>query len=319
VSFSDLSVLTRVDKTTPILFQDAASGKHFTSADLEVEEPNGAVVDYKLSNVTISAVSDKGNAGDSTPLEQVSLNFGKIEWDYTPVNADGSPGTPVSASWGLSANKSFQPAAAPADLTAPQLSGTGAPFLAYLKLDGVDGSSQDANHKDWIEVLSYSEGLSQTASSFGGGSGAGKVSFSDLSVLTRVDKTTPILFQDAASGKHFTSADLEVEEPNGAVVDYKLSNVTISAVSDKGKAGESTPLEQVSLNFSKIEWDYTPVNADGSPGTPVSASWAKPLPAMGPWAAALAAEGGTSPGNRAVDALFADPRLYWLANYLPAS
>ncbi|MBW2092594.1 MAG: type VI secretion system tube protein Hcp [Deltaproteobacteria bacterium] len=28
---------------------------------------------------------------------------------------------------------------------------------AYIKFDGVDGESQDKDHKDWIDVLSFSQ------------------------------------------------------------------------------------------------------------------------------------------------------------------
>ncbi len=275
VTFSDLSVSTYVDKTTPILFQYAASGKHFPSAVLEVVKPNGTYLDYKLSDVLISGLSDKGSAGDSLPQEQITLNFSKIEWDYTPLNADGSPGTPVSAIWNLRGSAE-PPDPALAALAAPPSTGN-TPFLAYLKLDGVDGESQDANHKDWIDVLSYSEGVSSAApltiGSATGGAGAGRAAFSDLTVLTPIDKATPILFQDSLSGQEIKYATLEVVEPGGAYLDYKLTDVLISSVSDKGSAGDSLPQEQITLNFTKIEWDYTPLNADGSPGTPVSAIW----------------------------------------------
>ena len=263
--------MTPIDKATPILFQDSLSGQEIKYATLEVVEPGGAYLDYKLTDVLISSVSDKGSAGDSLPQEQITLNFTKIEWDYTPLNADGSPGTPVSAIWNLRGSAE-PPDPALAALAAPPSAGS-TPFLAYLKLDGVDGESQDVNHKDWIDVFSYSEGVSLPLSvgSFTGGLEAGKVKFSDLTVLTAADQTTPILFQDSISGTEIKYAVLEVVEPNGEYLDYKLSDVLITSVSDKGNAGDSAPLEQVSLNFTKIEWDYTPLNADGSPGTPVSA------------------------------------------------
>ena len=45
-------------------------------------------------------------------------------------------------------------------------------FDAFLKIDGIPGESTDSKHKDWIEVLSYSTGITQPTSgsaSTGGG------------------------------------------------------------------------------------------------------------------------------------------------------
>ena len=37
-------------------------------------------------------------------------------------------------------------------------------FDAFLKIDGIPGESSDDKHKDWIEILSYSHGVSQSGS-----------------------------------------------------------------------------------------------------------------------------------------------------------
>jgi type VI secretion system secreted protein Hcp len=269
---SDFEIVKNVDGTSPTFSVDCASGKHIGSAVLEVVETNKAIIDYKLSNVTISSIFDVGSGGATTPAEQVSFTFGKLEWDYTPVNADGSLGQMLSTTWDFNPSR-FPSLDLGAVTLASQPSSSATACMAFLKLDGVDGSSQDSNHQGWIDVLSFSEGLSKTTAVSVTGRGEGKDSFSDLTVLTRVDKTTPALFLDAASGKVIQTAELEVVKPDGAVLDYKLSNVVISSVSDKGSAGDSTPLEQVSLSYSKVAWDYAaPPNADGTPGNLVSAS-----------------------------------------------
>ena len=33
-------------------------------------------------------------------------------------------------------------------------------FDAYLKIDGIPGEALDSKHKDWIEITSYSFGVS---------------------------------------------------------------------------------------------------------------------------------------------------------------
>jgi len=45
----------------------------------------------------------------------------------------------------------------------------------FLKIDGIDGESQDSKHKGDIELESFSWGATQAGtSSYGGGMGAGK-------------------------------------------------------------------------------------------------------------------------------------------------
>ena len=62
----------------------------------------------------------------------------------------------------------------------------------YLKLEGIEGESQDSSHKNEIQLLSWSWGASNVSSVAGtGGSGAGKVDLSDFSVMTHFDKSTP--------------------------------------------------------------------------------------------------------------------------------
>ena len=59
-------------------------------------------------------------------------------------------------------------------------------FDAFLKIDGVPGESTDDKHKDWIEVLSYSTGVSQKSSgsaSTAGGASAERADFQDFSIV----------------------------------------------------------------------------------------------------------------------------------------
>ena len=78
------------------------------------------------------------------------------------------------------------------------------PTDIFMKINGIQGESRDKHHKDEIEVLSWSWGLSNqaTAPSAGGGAGAGKVKFQDISFTHLVDKASPNLMLSCASGKH---------------------------------------------------------------------------------------------------------------------
>ena len=51
----------------------------------------------------------------------------------------------------------------------------------FLKIDGAPGTSLEANHKEWIDIESYSFGGSQASTqSYGSGAGSGRVSFQDF-------------------------------------------------------------------------------------------------------------------------------------------
>ena len=45
-------------------------------------------------------------------------------------------------------------------------------FDAFLKINGIEGESQDDKHKNQIEILSYSFGASQTATGAASSGGA---------------------------------------------------------------------------------------------------------------------------------------------------
>lgn len=94
-------------------------------------------------------------------------------------------------------------------LAALPLSAPAADLDFFLKIDGIDGESQDSKHKNEIDVTSWSWGLSSVGGSVGGG-GAGKPVFQDFSWLQGIDTSIPRIFLAVATGKHYGSAQLDV-------------------------------------------------------------------------------------------------------------
>ena len=158
-------------------------------------------------------------------------------------------------------------------------SSAGSAFAAsdyFLKIEGVDGESTDAKHKGQIEIDSFSWGVSNSGSmAAGGGGGAGKASFSDLHFTKTVDKSSPKLMEAVATGEHLRSVDLVVRKAGGEQLEYykiELQDVVISGYSTTGSSGEA-PSESISLNFSKIVFEYTPQNADGTAAAPLKVGY----------------------------------------------
>lgn len=148
----------------------------------------------------------------------------------------------------------------------------------FLKIEGVEGESRDKDHVGWIEVQSFSWGMSNSGSLHsGGGGGAGRATSLDLSVGKYLDKTSPILYLRTATGQHFPEVILVLrkagDETRQKFFEIKLTDVIMTQAHLAGASGGDRPSESISLNFAKIEWTYIPTRMDGTPGIPVSAEW----------------------------------------------
>ncbi len=147
----------------------------------------------------------------------------------------------------------------------------------YLKIEGIDGESTDDAHADWIELMSFSHGVSQMvspASSTGGRTG-GRVDFQDFSVVKEVDKATPDLNLHCCNGKHIPKIEIEcclATEDKHTFLKYELEDVIISSISIGGGGG-GKPTESVTFAFGKMKWEYTPIDDTGSPGAAVDRTW----------------------------------------------
>lgn len=147
----------------------------------------------------------------------------------------------------------------------------------FLKIEGVKGEAQDDKHKDEIDVLAWSWGMSQSGTThMGSGSGAGKVAIQDMSFTKYVDKSTPVLMQACCDGRHFKSAEVIVRKAGKTPLEYlkiKMTDVIVTSVSTGGSGGEDRLTENVTLNFGQVETVYTTQAADGSGGPEVQAGW----------------------------------------------
>ena len=143
----------------------------------------------------------------------------------------------------------------------------------FLKLNGIDGESQDDGHKGEIDVLAWSWGMSQSGNMhMGGGGGAGKVSIQDVSVTKYVDKASATLMKYCSHGDHIPDATLTVRKAGGKPLEYikiKMTDVLVSSISTGGSGGEDRLTENVTLNFAKVETTYTEQKPTGDKGAEV--------------------------------------------------
>ncbi len=145
----------------------------------------------------------------------------------------------------------------------------------FLKIDGIPGESQDHKHKDEIQLMSWSWGESQHGTmAFGGGGGAGKVQMQDFTFVMHVNKASPKLLLACANGEHIKNAIMTARKAGKDQQDYlKLvfTDILISSFQTGGSG--DLPTDSISLNYSKIEYEYKEQNVDGTLKGPVKVGY----------------------------------------------
>lgn len=148
----------------------------------------------------------------------------------------------------------------------------------FLKIDGIDGESPDHKHSKSIDIESWSWGSTNSGThSQGGGGGAGKVEMQDFHFVMRVNKASPKLMLACANGQHIKKATLTCRKAGKDQQEYlkvEMSDVLVSSYQTGGSAaGQGVPLDQIALNFTKIEMEYKPQKADGTLDGPIKSHW----------------------------------------------
>ena len=136
----------------------------------------------------------------------------------------------------------------------------------YMKIDGVDGESQNPEFPGAIDVFVAANGVEREASS---GSGGGtRANLTDISIAKPAEKSSPKLFLACCSGTQFKNVEIEFTDlsEGGEVVymKYRLERCVITSWSTSGDGG-AVPTETLTLNFTKIEYSY--MAKDGSVDT----------------------------------------------------
>ena len=148
----------------------------------------------------------------------------------------------------------------------------------FLKIKGIEGESFDHKHKNEIDVLSFSWGETQTGThAGGGGGGAGKVSMQDFHFVMKTNKASPKLLLACANGEHIPEATMVCRKAGKDQQDFmkiKFYDLLVSSYQTGGSStGDEIPMDQISLNYAKIEYEYREQNADGTLQGPIKAGY----------------------------------------------
>jgi type VI secretion system secreted protein Hcp len=133
----------------------------------------------------------------------------------------------------------------------------------FAKLGDIQGESTDAHHKGEIEVLSYTWGVAHPVAA--GGAVTGRATFHELFFSHPIDKASPKIMEACALNRRLPEARITHRRPGGAQPEYltlKLTNVVVTSVSLSDTA--SGGIENVTLAFAQVDFEYKPQRPDGS-------------------------------------------------------
>lgn len=162
----------------------------------------------------------------------------------------------------------------------------------FLKLDGIEGESAVSGHEKEIDVLSYEQALdvAVVVSGGGGGAGAGRSTFSGVRFRKNVDTASVPMALASAAGQHIKDARFTFRRGASAFEFYQiaLEDLLITHLADRAGTGTQYPLsfdvlnagaaaggliEEATLHFSRIRWEYRTQRPDGSVGNTIAGGW----------------------------------------------
>ena len=85
VKIENISIQKLVDLASPLLLSFSATGKHISDGTLTTRKAGKAAGEFllfKMSNVIVTSVHVAASQDGNAPTESITLNFGKVEFDY---------------------------------------------------------------------------------------------------------------------------------------------------------------------------------------------------------------------------------------------
>lgn len=141
--------------------------------------------------------------------------------------------------------------------------------VAYeLKIGSIAGSSTAAGHVGWIDVGSFSWGVTNTGSTGGGTGSGGKPVFQDLGWTQGIDTSIVPIFLGVANGTHYPTATLDVVRAGNDVTTFfemVFGTAVLTGLNVVG--GGDLPMASASLDYNQVTMRYRAQRADGSYGT----------------------------------------------------
>lgn len=132
----------------------------------------------------------------------------------------------------------------------------------------INGDCIVEGHEKWITISSLQLGVGRAISVSGGGADreTSNPSFSELTLTKTTDMASADLFMQAVCGKSLGKAELHFLQTGGAdkkqqvYLKIELTDAIVSSYS--ASSGGDRPSESLSLNFTKISYQYDAFSGD---------------------------------------------------------
>ncbi len=134
---------------------------------------------------------------------------------------------------------------------------------AFVKYDGIDGESKDANHDTWIDVLNVDWGVTRSDEKKG-------PSIGTFSLTMEYDKASPKILEAALKGEVIPKLELDLTATYGdaraTYLKYELTNVMVTSYQTNASGNDEAgpPTVVVGNNFEEIKVTYTEFDDTGS-------------------------------------------------------
>lgn len=131
----------------------------------------------------------------------------------------------------------------------------------FMKFHGIVGETKDQYHKGWSDVLAlnYELNVEDISSSRNRGH-----FYSAISIVKKIDKSSPKIMEACATGKVIPVVLIEVSISGKVIYKYDLRNVQLTNYSIEG-AKSDIPQEKYTLEHEEIKVTYFMFDNSGKP------------------------------------------------------
>jgi VCBS repeat-containing protein len=251
------------------LMQSLAAGKHLEGVEIEAYAPGGdakpqLVEQYYFEEVLLTSLQ---SSGSSSPIHSLSFDYAAFNRGHVTQDAKGGVSNVFEDGWDFQTAKDANgvgPAIVGDAIGSNVEGGIGGQLQYYVTFTGAQG---------WLELDSFSVGLTQTGSIvLGGGGGAGVVRGSPLSFSLGSSKELLLLTDGLTEGKHIQNLEIEAYTVGGdskpqLVDQYYLEDVLVSSLSS------SNASNHVSVEYGKFSHGHIEQNNKGGLEPAVESGW----------------------------------------------
>ena len=135
-----------------------------------------------------------------------------------------------------------------------------------MKISGIAGDCARDGHRDWIEILNYTQAVARPER------GGGAPQFMDFSVSKYSDRSSPLLAMACYEGWRLQEVVVETLASDGTkLMELRLSDAEVSNFNVSGGGDPDHPAyDSLCFRYGKLEWLYFPKGG----GEPTKSLWA---------------------------------------------